>query len=107
MEIDKRPDMQAMMPANELTAPNPMEQQAPVIGAEQLQELTKILQEYHAGKKHTEDRILASENWWKLRNSTEEQKDSVAMGDDGFKAVSGWLHNVIVQEKRRTQDAQS
>ena len=98
MEIEKRPDMQAMMPANELTAPNPMEQQAPVIGAEQLQDFTKILQEYKAGKTHTEQRILASENWWKLRNSTEEQKDSKAMGDDGFKSVSGWLHNVIVSK---------
>ena len=98
MEIEKRPDMQAMMPANESSALMPMQQQAPVIGAEQLQELTKILQEYNAGKSHTEQRIIASENWWKLRNSYEEQKDSNAMGMEGFKSVSGWLHNVIVSK---------
>ena len=97
MEIEKRPDLQAANPASEASAPPPaaMEQR---IGAEQLQEFTKILQEYKAGKSNTEQRILASENWWKLRNSIEEQKDSKAAGDEGFKAVSGWLHNVIVSK---------
>ena len=104
MEIDKRPDLQVVTPANKPNVPAqnalapasvPME---PKIGAEQLQEFTKILEEYKAGKVQTEQRILASENWWKLRNSIEEQKDSKAAGDDGFKAVSGWLHNVIVSK---------
>ena len=97
MEIEKKPEMQAVLPANNPSAPTP----APMvqkIGAEQLQEFTKILEEYKAGKVQTEQRILASENWWKLRNSIEEQKDSKAAGDDGFKAVSGWLHNVIVSK---------
>ena len=97
MEIEKKPELQVVMPANEASAPPP----APMvqkIGAEQLQEFTKILEEYKAGKVQTEQRILASENWWKLRNSIEEQKDSKAAGDEGFKAVSGWLHNVIVSK---------
>ena len=99
MEIEKRPELQVMKPAMEQTAPTA----APVpkakkIGAEQLREFTKILEEYKAGKTQTEQRILASENWWKLRNSTEEQKDSKTAGSDGFKAVSGWLHNVIVSK---------
>ena len=98
MEIEKRPELQVLKPANEQTAPTPTQPQAPVIGAEQLKAFTKTLQEYKAGKVQTEQRILASENWWKLRNSVEEQKDSNAMGDDGFKAVSGWLHNVIVSK---------
>ncbi len=97
MEIEKRPDLQVVNPAGEASAqtPAPMAQK---IGAEQLQDFTKILQEYKAGKANTELRILASENWWKLRNSIEEQKDSKAAADDGFKAVSGWLHNVIVSK---------
>ena len=97
MEIEKKPDLQVVKPANDpsATAPAPMMQK---IGAEQLQEFTKILEEYKAGKVQTEQRILASENWWKLRNSIEEQKDSKAAGDEGFKAVSGWLHNVIVSK---------
>ena len=97
MEIEKRPELQVVKPANNPSAPTPapMEQR---IGEEQLKAFTKTLQEYKAGKVQTEQRILASENWWKLRNSIEEQKDSKAAGDDGFKAVSGWLHNVIVSK---------
>ena len=97
MEIEKKPELQVLNPARQQSAPTsePMVQK---IGAEQLQTFTKILEEYKAGKVQTEQRILASENWWKLRNSIEEQKDSKAAGDDGFKAVSGWLHNVIVSK---------
>ena len=97
MEIEKRPELQVVGPASNPSAPTP----APMvqkIGAEQLQQFTKILEEYKSGKVRTEQRILASENWWKLRNSIEEQKDSKAAGDEGFKAVSGWLHNVIVSK---------
>ena len=104
MEIENRPDLQVVRPAEkEPIAPTPMAGQEPApkvqkIGAEQLQQFTKILEEYKAGKVQTEQRILASENWWKLRNSIEEQKDSKAAGDEGFKSVSGWLHNVIVSK---------
>ena len=94
MEIEKKPELQVMQPGN-MGAPAAA---MPVIGAEQLQAFTKILEEYKAGKAHTEQRILASENWWKLRNSIEEQKDSKAAGAEGFKAISGWLHNVIVSK---------
>lgn len=74
--------------------------QAPeaAIGAEQLKELTAILEKYKAGKSQTEKRILSSEQWWKLRNSTEEQKTTNIGSDGGFKSVSGWLHNVIVSK---------
>ena len=97
MEMENKPELQVLKPANETSAPSP-EPVTQKIGAEQLQAFTKILEEYKAGKVQTEQRILASENWWKLRNSTEEQKDSKAAGDEGFKAVSGWLHNVIVSK---------
>lgn len=68
------------------------------IGPEQLQKFMQILQKYKAGKNHTENRIVASENWWKLRNTTEEQKQTMIGSDGGFKSVSGWLHNVIVSK---------
>ncbi len=97
MEIEKRPELQVVKPANDPSAPTPAPM-AQKIGAEQLKAFTKTLEEYKAGKVQTEQRILASENWWKLRNSIEEQKNSKAAGDDGFKAVSGWLHNVIVSK---------
>ena len=96
MEIEKRPELQVVKPASNPSAPTDAMVQA--IGAEQLQSFTKILEEYKSGKVQTEQRILASENWWKLRNSIEEQQDSKTMADEGFKAVSGWLHNVIVSK---------
>ena len=97
MEIENKPELQLHKSAPSPSAPDEMPT-VQKIGAEQLQAFTKTLEEYKAGKSHTEQRILASENWWKLRNSIEEQKDSKAAGDEGFKAVSGWLHNVIVSK---------
>ena len=92
MEIEKRPEMQVDASAFS------MAETTPKIGSKQLQEFTEILQEYKSGKSNTDQRIIASENWWKLRNSIEEQKDSEAAGNEGFKSVSGWLHNVIVSK---------
>ena len=68
------------------------------IGAEQLKKFIQVLEKYKAGKSQTESRILASENWWKLRNTVEEQKVTNIGGDGGFTAISGWLHNVIVSK---------
>ena len=75
------------------------------IGSEQLKELTLILQKYKKGKAQTEQRIVASENWWKLRNTTEEQKTTNIGKDGGFKSVSGWLHNVIVSKHADAMEA--
>lgn len=64
------------------------------VGEEFCQKLTQTLQTYKAGKKHLESRVISAENWWKLRNETEAQKDGVAASAD-FHAKSAWLHNVI------------
>ena len=71
---------------------------APTIGKEQLKKFVDILQKYKSGKKRTDDRIVAAENWWKLRNTTEEQKETEVGKDGGFTSKSGWLHNVIVSK---------
>ena len=98
MEIEQKPTTEAMAPAAMATA-------APMIGAEQLKKFTQVLEEYKAGKVRTEQRIVASESWWKLRNSQEEQKETNIGGDGGFKSVSGWLHNVIVSKHADAMDA--
>ena len=67
------------------------------IGQKQLVELTRILQRYKTGKTHLEQRIIASENWWKLRNASEELASS-SVFNGNFTSKSGWLHNVIVQK---------
>ena len=75
------------------------------IGAEQLQKFTQILQKYKAGKSKTESRIIASEDWWKLRNTNEEKKVSNIGKDGSFVSVSGWLHNVIVSKHADAMEA--
>ena len=75
------------------------------IGTEQLKRFIQVLQKYKSGKNQTENRILASENWWKLRNTIEEQKLTNIGGDGGFTATSGWLHNVIVSKHADAMEA--
>lgn len=90
----------------QIKAPEAM-QTAPMImpiGAEQIKELMQILQKYKSGKTMTAQRIIASENWWKLRNASEEmaQTDIVKKG---FVSKSGWLHNVIVSKHADAMEA--
>lgn len=68
------------------------------IGPEQLKKFVRVLQKYKAGKANTDNRIIAAENWWKLRNTMEEQKETEVGKDGGFTSRSGWLHNVIVSK---------
>ena len=75
------------------------------VGAEQLKKFTLVLQKYKAGKAQTESRIMASENWWKLRNTIEEQKVTNIGADGGFTATSAWLHNVIVSKHADAMEA--
>ena len=75
------------------------------IGPGQLKKFIQVLHKYKAGKSQTENRILASENWWKLRNTIEEQKLTNIGGDGGFTATSGWLHNVIVSKHADAMEA--
>ena len=87
-----------------IMAPETMPTQQ-AIGPEQLKEFTLTLHKYKAGKARTEQRIVASENWWKLRNSMEEKKETNIGADGGFKSVSGWLHNVIVSKHADAMEA--
>ena len=100
MEIEQRPE--AKSAAINQTAQAPMQV---VIGSEQIKKFTHILQEYKTGKARTEQRIIASENWWKLRNTMEEERDTNIGKDGGFKSVSGWLHNVLVSKHADAMEA--
>ena len=73
------------------------------VDARRLQEFTEILQKYRAGKQSIERRTIGAENWWKLRNQAEERK--TVEGLQGFQAVSGWLHNVIVSKHADAMEA--
>ena len=73
------------------------------VDGERVREFTRVLQKYKAGKASIERRTIAAENWWKLRNQAEERKS--IEGLQGFQAVSGWLHNIIVSKHADAMEA--
>ena len=75
----------------------------PTIDAGRLREFTAALQKYKAGKASLEWRVVAAENWWKLRNRYEETRGG--RDEEGFRSESGWLHNVIVSKHADAMDA--
>ena len=77
---------------------------APAVDGARLEELTRVLQAYKAGKANLERRVVAAENWWKLRNAAEEERAGT-LSDGGFRSKSGWLHNVIVSKHADAMDA--
>lgn len=58
-----------------------------------LREFNEELRKYKAGKRSVEQRVVNAERWWKMRNSFMLEKEGVKQ--NGFNAVSAWLHNVI------------
>ena len=98
-------DMPIAEKKEQVMSPEAMATRVAPIGSKQLKELTAILQKYKAGKVITEQRIIASENWWKLRNTTEEQKQTEIGKDKSFTSKSGWLHNVIVSKHADAMEA--
>lgn len=90
------PNEAAQQPGAELPIVKP-------IGTEQLRQFTQTLMRYKAGKVNLENRIVASENWWKLRNAAEEEKHSASW--EGFRSQSAWLHNVISSKHADAMDS--
>ena len=104
MEVVQKPT--ADIKTKETTAPEAMSAAGvQPIGQEQLKKFTQVLQKYKSGKVQTENRIVASENWWKLRNTIEEKKNTGIGSDGGFTSVSGWLHNVLVSKHADAMEA--
>ena len=72
----------------------------PVIGIDQIHEAASVLQTYKTGKKNLEDRVIANEQWYKLRHWD-------YIRDKGTKAtepVSGWLFNAIASKHADMMD---
>lgn len=73
-----------------------MEQGAAVltqpIGEAQVRQAMDTLQKYKSGKANLESRVIASENWWRLKSWQQIQKGNPM--DD--KWTSAWLFNVIM-----------
>lgn len=71
-----------------------------VIGVEQIRKAQQTLLEYKNGKKNLEERIIANEQWYKLRHwdyirTTDKQQ---------IEPVSGWLFNTIANKHADAMD---
>ena len=65
----------------------------PVIGEKELRRAAEILRRYKQGRQNLERRIIADEDWWKLRQ-WRQFADKGNPNDD--RPASGWLFNVIM-----------
>lgn len=81
-----------------------MENENRAVTSQRLREFTALLQKYKTGKASLERRVIAAENWWRLRNRFEESRQGLS-DDGGFRSSSGWLHNVIVSKHADAMDA--
>ena len=65
-------------------------QMKPKIGAEQVRKASEILRKYKEGKARLEQKIIANEEFWKLR-----QWNYMNDGADDFKPATAWLWSCI------------
>ncbi len=76
------------------------------VDRERLMEFTRTLQKYKAAKARLERRVVAAEEWWKLRNDVQSARDGLFdRRPEEFRSVSGWLHNVIVSKHADAMDS--
>ena len=72
------------------------------IGKEQVQKARQILMKYKEGKANLEQKIIESEQWYKLRNWECMRKSQGK--DDQVEPVSGWLFNSIANKHADAMD---
>ena len=65
-------------------------QQKPKIGAEQVRKASQTLRKYKEGKARLEQKIIANEEFWKMR-----QWNYINDGKDDFKPATAWLWSCI------------
>ena len=68
------------------------------IGPGEVRKFREVLERYRAARKPLESRVISAENWWKMRNTYEAQKETEAGKDKGFTSRSAWIHNLIVSK---------
>lgn len=76
-----------------------MEEVALPIGKKQLEEATKILQEYKDGKANLENRIVENDKWYRLRNW-----ECIKHQERQVQPASAWLFNAIANKHADAMD---
>jgi len=80
-----------------------MDTERPPIGREEIEEAAATLKRYKEGKRALERRILANEQWWRLRHWQELSAHDPA---EQIEPVSAWLFNTIASKHADAMDNQ-
>lgn len=77
------------------------------IGTKEIKEANQILEKYKAGKTSLETKIIANEQWWKLRHWKQMKQDmnTPKTNENDPEPVSGWLFNSIIGKHADCMDS--
>ena len=98
LQMEQQPQMATGAPQGGVPGIQVMAQ---VIGKKEVQEARQTLQKYKEGKANLEQKIIESEQWYKLRNWECMRKGS---GTNQVEPVSGWLFNSIANKHADAMD---
>lgn len=96
-----------MMPGAEqpVTRIRAERQSTQIMNRERLNQATQILLKYKEGKASVNRRVIEAQNWWKLNNWEEQQKERGTRGASVKKSSTGWLWNCIVGKHADAMDS--
>lgn len=72
---------------------------------ERIKEASHLLDKYRAGKASVEQRIIAAQQWWKMRNWEQITAKRGVKGARNHKSNTAWLWNCIVGKHAEAMDA--
>lgn len=72
------------------------EQQKRGVTEERLIEAERLLMEYKAGKSSVDRRIIAAQQWWKMRNWEQIENERGVQGSREIKGSTAWLWSCVV-----------
>lgn len=73
-----------------------MEKDSRIMSPTRLREATVTLLDYQAKKESVNKRVIASQQWWKLKNWQQIESGRGTQGSNPAKSNTGWLWNCIV-----------
>ena len=77
----------------------------PKIGEEQVNKGWQLLRKYKAGKARLEARVIEAQQWWRLRNWQEIEREKGQKGSSSAKSGTAWLWNCIVGKHADAMDS--
>ena len=89
-ELEARAEQETAMLQRTAEYKQMQAQKKPKIGAEQVRKASAILRKYKAGKERLEQKIIANEEFWKLR-----QWNYMSDNNKDFKPATAWLWSCI------------